>query len=86
VKRNAPYEVTRVGWGEFEVVAKVVLKHGWQWVHGDAQLEGRKSVLAVEWMLSFEGMGAEGSGRFKVRRERKARNRGERAVSTSVIP
>jgi hypothetical protein len=87
IKKSAPYEITRLGWGEFEVTANVVLKHGYHWINSDAKVAPgtRKSMLAMVWMLNFEGGGAQGRARFKVRRERRARNRGERAVTTSAL-
>ncbi|KAH7027475.1 uncharacterized protein B0I36DRAFT_327166 [Microdochium trichocladiopsis] len=75
VRQRAPYVITRLGWGVFQVTADVVLKAGYEWVSDDARdtVDGaRRGVLPLEWMLDFEGFGGKGSMarcRLKVRRE-----------------
>ena len=77
MRRRAPYEINRLGWGTFPVTAHIVLKYGYEWVSSDAEkVPGtEKSLLPIEWMLTFDGDGKQGKARLKIRRERKARNR-----------
>jgi len=85
VKRRAPYEVSRLGWGHFVINATVVLKNGWTWVSEDAfdapEDGARKGALPLEWTLDFEGFegrGSMGRCRLKVRDERSERSSGRR--------
>ncbi|KAM0699744.1 hypothetical protein Q7P36_000747 [Cladosporium allicinum] len=82
VKRRAPYEVSRLGWGHFVINASVVLKAGWSWVSEDAfdspDDGARKGALPLEWTLDFEGFGGRGSmGRCRLKVKD---GRGERGV------
>jgi YEATS family/zinc finger of C3HC4-type, RING len=77
VRRHWPYEITRLGWGTFQITAQIVLRHEYQWMSSDAEtlLGSNQSLLPIEWMLSFDGEGEQGKARLKVRIERKARMR-----------
>lgn len=79
VRRRAPYEINRLGWGTFVITSHVVLKHGWTWISSDEQKVSGKgnSFLPIDWMLSFDGDGMQGKARLKIKRERRARNRGK---------
>lgn len=71
------FQVTRLGWGVFEVTADVVLKAGYEWVGGgdavrDTPDGARNGVLGLEWMLDFDRFAGRGSMkriRCRVRRE-----------------
>jgi len=74
--RRPPYEIRRVGWGQFTIVAHVVLKTGYSWISNDA-IEApdgaEKGFLPLEWGLDFSGYGGRGSMgvcRLKVRSDR----------------
>jgi hypothetical protein len=76
-KRRAPYEVRRIGWGTFPIVANVVLKTGYEWVSSDASKDEKTggSLLEINWDLTFEGEGRQGKARLKVKRRRLALER-----------
>jgi hypothetical protein len=91
VKRRAPYEISRLGWGHFVIAASVVLKAGYSWVSEDAfdsPEDGHgKGALQLEWTLDFEGFGGKGSmgrSRLKVRDERAERGARKRRVVGQV--
>ncbi|KIW18959.1 hypothetical protein PV08_03248 [Exophiala spinifera] len=68
-----PYEIRRLGWGQFAIVANVVLKEGYSWVGArriDRLDEGWERKLILAWNLDFSERGAHGRIRVKVRKER----------------
>ena len=63
VRTRPPYQITRLGWGHFTIIASVVLKAGYQWVSDDAEdtPDGApKGMLSLEWALDFDGFGGKG--------------------------
>ena len=76
VRSRPPYQLTRVGWGYFTITASVILKAGYSWVSSDAEDSpdgAEKGMLRLEWTLdfgSFEGTGAMGRCRLKVKSAR----------------
>lgn len=76
IRQRAPYEVRRVGWGFFSIVACIILKAGYSWMSGDAEdaPDGApKGMLRFEWLLDFQsfgGKGAMGRWRLKVKNDR----------------
>lgn len=66
-----PYEVRRLGWGYFTIVASVMLKAGYSWMSEDAEDSpdgAEKGMLSLEWMLDFTRFGGKGSmGRLKLK-------------------
>lgn len=76
IRQRAPYEIKRLGWGVFNIIAAVILKAGYSWVSEDAEDSpdgAPKGMLRLEWMLdfeSFDGTGAMGRCRFKVKNDR----------------
>lgn len=66
-----PYEVRRLGWGYFTIVASVMLKAGYSWMSEDAEDSpdgAEKGMLSLEWLLDFTRFGAKGSmGRLKLK-------------------
>ncbi|KAI0167574.1 hypothetical protein BJ166DRAFT_520245 [Pestalotiopsis sp. NC0098] len=76
VRQRPPYQISRTGWGVFNITASVVLKAGYSWVSDDAQDSpdgAAKGVLPLEWMLDFDGFGGKGSMgrcRLKVKNDR----------------
>ena len=71
IRTRPPYEVTRLGWGYFTVLAYVMLKPGYSWVSEDAQDSpdgAEKGMLGLEWTLDFDRFGGRGSmGRLKLK-------------------
>ncbi|EMC99099.1 hypothetical protein BAUCODRAFT_22388 [Baudoinia panamericana UAMH 10762] len=76
IRQRPPYELSRIGWGYFTIVAGVILKPGYSWVSSDAEdsRDGApKGMLRLDWTLdftSFGGTGAKGRHRLKVKNER----------------
>ncbi|KAJ9624345.1 hypothetical protein H2204_010901 [Knufia peltigerae] len=76
VLRSPPYEIRRLGWGEFLIVANVVLKVGCAWVIPpgidvrDTGILGRN--LTLEWKLDFRDQGSHINFTWKVKKEREA--------------
>lgn len=76
IRTRPPYAVQRLGWGVFSLLADVILKAGYSWVSSDAEDSpdgAAKGMLRLEWMLdfsSFEGTGAMGRCRLKVKSDR----------------
>ena len=76
IRTRPPYEVTRLGWGYFTILANVMLKPGYSWVSEDAQDSpdgAEKGMLGLEWTLDFdrfEGRGSMGRLRLKVKNQR----------------
>lgn len=76
IRTRPPYAVQRLGWGVFSILADVILKAGYSWVSSDAEDSpdgASKGMLRLEWMLdfsSFEGTGAMGRCRLKVKSDR----------------
>ena len=76
IRTRSPYEVKRLGWGYFTIVASVILKAGYSWVSEDAEDSpdgAEKGMLGLEWLLDFTRFGARGSMgrlRLKVRNQR----------------
>lgn len=64
---NPPYEIRRLGWGYFDVRARVVLKKGWAWLSNDA-FGATKRGVRLTWTLDFEGEGSMGRCCLKVKR------------------
>lgn len=66
-----PYEVRRLGWGYFTIIASVMLKAGYSWMSEDAEDSpdgAEKGMLALEWLLDFSRFGGKGSmGRLKLK-------------------
>lgn len=79
VRKQPPYEIRRIGWGYFTIVAYVILKRGYSWVSEDAETAPNgnpKSLLPLEWTLDFSGYGGRGSMgrcRLKIHAERMGR-------------
>ncbi|KAF2171284.1 hypothetical protein M409DRAFT_50748 [Zasmidium cellare ATCC 36951] len=71
IRQRAPYEIRRLGWGVFTLVAYVILKAGYSWVSDDAQDSpdgAPKGMLPLEWTLDFNGFGGKGSmGRCRLK-------------------
>ena len=71
IRTRPPYEIRRVGWGYFTIVAYVMLKPGYSWVSEDAEDSpdgAEKGMLGLEWTLDFAGFGGKGSmGRLKLK-------------------
>ena len=76
IRTRPPYEVTRLGWGYFTILAYVMLKPGYSWVSEDAQDSpdgAEKGMLGLEWTLDFErfeGRGSMGRLKLKVKNQR----------------
>jgi hypothetical protein len=76
IRTRPPYEVTRLGWGYFTIMAYVMLKPGYSWVSEDAQDSpdgAEKGMLGLEWTLDFgrfEGRGSMGRLKLKVKNQR----------------
>ncbi|KAI1844004.1 hypothetical protein JX266_009870 [Neoarthrinium moseri] len=76
VRQRPPYQISRLGWGVFQITASVILKAGYAWVSDDAQdtPDGApKGMLPLQWMLdfaSFDGKGSMGRCRLKVKNDR----------------
>ena len=76
IRSRPPYEIRRLGWGHFTIVAGVVLKAGYSWVSDDAvdSPDGvAKGMLQLEWTLdfdSFQGAGAMRRCKLKVKHDR----------------
>lgn len=76
IRSRPPYEIRRLGWGYFTVVAGVILKAGYSWVSSDAEDSpdgAPKGMLRLEWPLdfsSFGGKGAMGRCRLNVKNDR----------------
>ena len=71
IRTRPPYEIRRLGWGFFTVVAYVILKAGYNWVSEDAENSpdgAEKGMLGLEWVLDFDRFGGRGSmGRLKLK-------------------
>ena len=71
IRTRPPYEVRRIGWGFFTIVAYVMLKPGYSWVSEDAEDSpdgAEKGMLGLEWVLDFARFGGKGSmGRLKLK-------------------
>ena len=71
IRTRPPYEVRRIGWGYFTIVAYVMLKPGYSWVSEDAEDSpdgAEKGMLGLEWVLDFSRFGGRGSmGRLKLK-------------------
>lgn len=69
VCREAPFEVSRVGWGVFEIVAEVIFKPGyWLVVNGAQDIlsepdRATRGRVTLTWMLDFQGSAGQGSMR-----------------------
>lgn len=75
VLQHPPFEIRRLGWGEFFIVAIVILKEDYGWVRPstiDARDECLERKLTLEWKLDFGHRGSQGSLRMKVRKEGEA--------------
>jgi hypothetical protein len=76
VRQRSPYEVRRLGWGVFPIIAAIILRAGNSWVSSDAEDSpdgARNGMLQMEWMLdftSFDGKGSMGRCRLKVKNDR----------------
>lgn len=76
VRARSPYEIRRVGWGVFTVVAGVMLKPGYSWISSDAEDSpdgANRGMLRLDWMLdfsSFDGTGAMALRKLKVKNDR----------------
>ncbi|KAI0123456.1 hypothetical protein BJ170DRAFT_109075 [Xylariales sp. AK1849] len=76
IRQQAPYQITRIGWGVFTITASVILKAGYSWVSDDARDSpdgAAKGLLSLEWMLDFngfDGRGSMGRCRLKVKHDR----------------
>lgn len=66
-----PYEVRRLGWGYFTIVASIMLKAGYSWMSEDAEDSpdgAEKNMLSLDWLLDFARYGGKGSmGRLKLK-------------------
>jgi hypothetical protein len=54
IVQYSPYEIRRLGWGYFTIVAHVILKAGYSWVSGEAEDApdgGEKGMLPLQWTL-----------------------------------
>lgn len=86
IRQRPPYELRRIGWGYFTIVAGVILKAGYRWVSSDAEdsPDGAPAgMLRLEWTLdfsSFDATGAMGRCRLKVRNDRDWDDVGEEEV------
>lgn len=71
IRTRPPYEIKRLGWGFFTIVAYVILKAGYSWVSEDAENSpdgAEKGMLGLEWVLDFDRYGGRGSmGRLKLK-------------------
>ena len=71
IRTRPPYEIRRLGWGYFTIVAYVMLKAGYSW--GREEAGGRsdgaeEGMLGLEWMLDFDRFGGRGSmGRLRLK-------------------
>lgn len=76
IRQLPPYQVTRLGWGVFDVTASVILKPGYSWVSDDARNSpdgAARGMLPLEWTLDFSNFGGKGSmgrRRLKVKNDR----------------
>ena len=73
IVQYSPYEIRRLGWGYFTIVAHIILKAGYSWVSGEAEDApdgGEKGMLPLQWTLDFNGRGAQGRYKVKVRRQK----------------
>ncbi|KAK3628937.1 hypothetical protein LTR22_022130 [Elasticomyces elasticus] len=76
IRSRPPYEIRRLGWGYFTITAAVILRAGYGWVSSDAEPSPdgvENGMLRLEWGLdfsSFDGKGAMGRCRLKVKNDR----------------
>jgi len=73
-----PYEIRRLGWGYFTIVAQIILKAGYSWVSAEAEDApdgGEQGMLPLEWTLNFDGDGAQARCRVKVRKQKEDMDR-----------
>ncbi|KAF2014109.1 hypothetical protein BU24DRAFT_315275, partial [Aaosphaeria arxii CBS 175.79] len=61
-----PFEVRRVGWGYFNIEAKILLKSPYRWVTEGT--DAGTDILTLDWMLNFEDRGRQGRVRAKVKK------------------
>ncbi|KAK4950363.1 hypothetical protein LTR10_011344 [Elasticomyces elasticus] len=76
IRSRPPYEIRRLGWGYFTITAAVILRAGYGWVSSDAEPSPdgvENGMLRLDWGLdfsSFDGKGAMGRCRLKVKNDR----------------
>ncbi|KAK5717139.1 hypothetical protein LTR15_009028 [Elasticomyces elasticus] len=76
IRSRPPYEIRRLGWGYFTITAAVILRAGYGWVSSDAEPSPdgvENGMLRLDWELdfsSFDGKGAMGRCRLKVKNDR----------------
>jgi len=71
--QSSPYEIRRLGWGYFTIVAHVILKAGYSWMSGEAEDApdgGENGMLPLQWTLDFSGRGAQGRCKVKIKRQK----------------
>lgn len=80
-----PYEVRRFGWGTFVIGAEVTLKSGFRYLHDRAtSTNGGRSKLQLEWELSFDGDGAQGSLKVLVERSKNQLSDNDRDMQEQI--
>jgi YEATS family len=73
ILQHPPYQIGRLGWGYFNIIAHVILKAGYSWDSTQAQNApdgGEKGLLPLEWMLSFDGDGTQARLRLKIKKQK----------------